>query len=105
MKTRIYRSDENNLRNNYKVYRCGYCELQYLLKFYEPIYYNAGTYGWNYDVYKINDIYIVTGCRPMKKCVEINHDLARKYNEKARKNDNIDELIKEFLKELKGDEE
>ena len=104
MKTRIYRSDESNLRNNYKVYKCKYGELQSLLEFYEPIYYHAGTYGWNYDVYKIVDVYLVTGCRPMAKCIEINHDLAKKYNDKARKSDNIDELTKEFLKELKGDE-
>lgn len=38
-----------------------YCGCQTLVKFQEPIAYNAGTYGWNYDVYKINNTLLVTG--------------------------------------------
>ena len=34
------------------VYRCGYCDLQYIMRGDEPMYYNCGIYGWNYDVYQ-----------------------------------------------------
>lgn len=40
-----------------KMYPCmvsaGYCDLQHILKWYTPAYYNAGVYGWNCDIYTI----------------------------------------------------
>ena len=49
------------------VYRCGYCDLQYIMRGDEPMYYNCGIYGWNYDVYcdYRRDIAITTGYRNM----------------------------------------
>ena len=54
-----------NVWNN--VYRCGYCDLQYIMRYEEPNYYNSGVYGWNCDVYCDfkRDIAITTGYRNM----------------------------------------
>ena len=49
------------------VFRCGYCDLQYIMRGEEPVYYNCGVYGWNYDAYcdYKRDIAITTGYRNM----------------------------------------
>lgn len=49
------------------VYRCGYCDLQYIMRYEDPMYYNSGVYGWNCDVYADfkRDIAITTGYRNM----------------------------------------
>ena len=46
-----------------KIVTVGACELQDLLSGVDPIGYNAGNYGWNYDVYVIGDVCILTGYR------------------------------------------
>ncbi len=63
MKTQI---TKRAIMNGYKnVIRVGYCDLQSALKWREPNYYTAGVYGWNADVYVIDDeTVIVTGYRP-----------------------------------------
>jgi hypothetical protein len=56
------------IRNGYrKVFQTGYCELQYIFKYSDPQFYNAGVYGWNCNVYVNNDkdIAITTGYRNM----------------------------------------
>ena len=49
------------------VYRCGYCDLQYIMTYEDPTYYNSGVYGWNCDVYTDfkRNIAITTGYRNM----------------------------------------
>ena len=63
MKTQI---SKKAIMNTYKnVIRVGYCDLQRALTWREPNYYTAGVYGWNADVYVIDDeTVIVTGYRP-----------------------------------------
>ena len=47
------------------VIRVGYCDMQSALTWREPNFYTAGVFGWNADVYVIDDdTVIVTGCRP-----------------------------------------
>ena len=59
-----YKTTSKELKEGYyNIIATGYCELQSLLKYKNPIAYNAGHYGWNYDVYDINGIAIVTGYR------------------------------------------
>jgi hypothetical protein len=50
-----------------KVFYCGYCDLQRICSRDDIVYYNAGVYGWNFDVYVDykNDIAITTGYRNM----------------------------------------
>lgn len=51
-------------QNYYKIIKVGYCNLQYLLQYEEPVAYTSGVYGWNADVYDFGNIAIVTGYRP-----------------------------------------
>ena len=50
-----------------KIVVVRYCELQNLLSGVDPIGYNAGICGWNYDVYVIGDVCILTGYRELEK--------------------------------------
>lgn len=62
----------------------GYCDLYYLLTYFEPAYYTAGVYGWNCDVYIIDsNTVIATGYRPVSGNMH-NYEITQKYNEKAR---------------------
>lgn len=45
----------------YKFYSVPYCGLQHALYFFEPIAYNVGKHGWNFDVYNVGGLYIATG--------------------------------------------
>ena len=50
-----------------KIVVVRYCELQYLLSGIDAVGYNAGINGWNYDVYIIGNIGILTGYRVPNK--------------------------------------
>ena len=50
-----------------KIVTAGYCDLQYLLDGIDPVGYNAGNSGWNYDVYIIGNVGILTGYRVPNK--------------------------------------
>lgn len=74
------------IRNNYrKVFATGYCELQDIMKYEEPQFYNAGVYGWNCDVYVDyrRDIAITTGYRNMTGR-DIPLEIIKKYSEVAK---------------------
>ena len=67
----------------------GYCDLQYLLNYENPVAYTCGTYGWNSDIYSLEDITgynacVVTGYRPFGN-IASNYDINRKFEEKAEK--------------------
>lgn len=68
-----------------KVYRCGYCDLQYIMRYTDPVYYNSGVYGWNCDVYcdYKRDIAITTGYRNMAGKM-IPSELIKKYSDIAK---------------------
>lgn len=51
--------------NGHKLLSAGYCELQNLLRGVEPFAYAAGTYGWNFDAYKVLGATVCTGYRGM----------------------------------------
>ena len=75
-----------NIRNNWnKVFRAGYCDLQYIMKYNEPQYYNSGVYGWNCDIYCdfSRDIAITTGYRNMAG-KRIPDEILNKYTEIAK---------------------
>ena len=75
-----------SIRNNWnKVFRCGYCDLQYIMKYHEPNFYNSGVYGWNCDIYcdYANDIAVTTGYRNMAgQCIP--GEIIRKYSDTAK---------------------
>ena len=41
---------------------------------YQPFAYNAGVYGWNYDVYLIGGEYMVNGYRPLLKWLRLSDE-------------------------------
>ena len=68
-----------------KKFYCGYCDLQDIMKYKEPTYYNAGVYGWNCDIYTdaMTDIAITTGYRNMTG-KRIPNELIKKYSDNAK---------------------
>jgi hypothetical protein len=102
------------IKNNWsKVYMCGYCDLQYIMKYNEPAFYNSGIYGWNCDVYVdyARDIAITTGYRGIGQRIE--ESIIKKYSDAAKKiTENtfnspyedikkaLDENVEAFYKEL-----
>lgn len=105
MKTKITKKAIMGAYRN--VIKVNYCDMQDALKWREPNYYTAGSYGWNSDVYVIDyDTVIVTGYRPfgnvelprevidmLNKCAKsitryLNYDLAKIYLK-----NNLDELV------------
>ena len=100
-----FRTTNKQIKNNYGyVFKIPYCDAWHLLRGREPEAYTAGVYGWNADVYSHGGVAIVTGYRPFGK--SCNRDVLRKYEQKARKiyeNDNIkkyDTKIKKINKLL-----
>lgn len=80
------KTDMKRINNGFrKVFRCGYCDLQFIFKYEEPQYYNCGAYGWNCDIYVDykRDIAITTGYRNMRG-QSIPHELIEKYSEIAK---------------------
>lgn len=65
------------------IMEVGYCDLQSLLRYVDPIAYTCGVYGWNADIYNFGKIVIVTGYRPFGNYS--NYDIVREYELKARK--------------------
>lgn len=67
------------------VWRCGYCDLQYIMRYEEPEYYNSGVYGWNCDIYCNHkyDVAITTGYRNMAGRV-IPSELIKRYSDIAK---------------------
>lgn len=78
----LRRKDVVNV-SGYK-FAVGYCGMQNLLRYQDRLGYTHGVYGWNFDVYKIDDCVISTGYRGMVG-KSINYDLLRKYELKAEK--------------------
>lgn len=89
--------------------RAGYCDLQALLNYEEPVAYSSGRYGWNFDVYKIGNYYITTGYRGMvgeraknteeyeKRAEEILYKSGKEYDDKKRM---ISALLAEFVQQM-----
>ena len=95
------------IKANYnKVFRCGYCDLQYIYKYQEANFFNRGVYGWNCDIYTDNKkgIAITTGYRNMTgKCIP--SELIEKYSKTADLIVNYEGRIAPFEEVLKKLEE
>ena len=48
---------------NRKILKVNYCAAQCLLRFSHRTAYNAGVYGWNFDLYEVFGVAICTGYR------------------------------------------
>nr|DAT45262.1 MAG TPA: Pyroglutamyl peptidase [Caudoviricetes sp.] len=97
-----------------EVYRniicVGYADLHYLLNLLEPTAYTAGVYGWNADIYNINNVVIVTGYRPFGN-IKPDYTIVDKYEELAKNiyidtkdytecKEKLNNLINEFIEEV-----
>lgn len=85
-KIHMTRKEIRNFPGVFRVYYVGYCDLQFLLS--DPVFYNTGVYGWNWDGYLLHDrfgrtIIINTGYRNMTG-KEIPWEIAKKYDDLAR---------------------
>ena len=80
-----------------------YCGLQDLLKYESPTWFTSGIYGWNADVYIINnDTCIVTGYRPFGN-IRPAYALNDVFNRTAQKADTPEkrrDLLNAFVKEV-----
>lgn len=96
-----YKTTAKDIQNGYcKIIKAGYCELQSLLSYENPVAYASGVYGWNFDVYDIDGVAIVTGYRSMpSKNSTATWTLIRQYEEKSQGKTREEKraLIKEFI--------
>ena len=62
MKTKV--TKKQIMSNFSEIMEVDYCVIQSLLNHFSPQYYTSGVYGWNADIYIIDEMVIVTGYRP-----------------------------------------
>lgn len=108
MKTRITRNDIKTFETRLSI---PYATLQSLLSYIEPIGYNAGVYGWNFDCYDIDGVLLMTGYRTIGRTID--RSIINKYEKQA---DNLNSqdisyeskkkealrLLKQFIDESKS---
>lgn len=104
MKVKVSRKE---LTRYYNCIGVGYCDLQSLLNYFSPQYYNCGVYGWNFDAYTFGDAAIITGYRNIPNYAD--HEISKRYNEMGRELRNLpydsrqkeaERLISEYIKEV-----
>lgn len=78
---KIKTTRKNIVATSPRLVSVGYCDLQTLLRYHSPIAYTSGVYGWNFDVYQVNNLTICTGYRGMPGRRANN---AEKYEQSAR---------------------
>lgn len=79
-----FKTTQKAIKGGYSdVIRVGYCDLQYLLKFENPIAYTTRVEGWAADVYSVKNRAIVTGYAPFGN-IKPPYSLVREYDDQAR---------------------
>lgn len=108
-KKHMTRKAIRNFPGVFRVYYVGDNDLQCLLRFERPVFYNAGVYGWNWDGYLLFDrsgrmIIINTGYRNMTGR-KIPWEIAKKYNDLAsgeHDKEKLNELLLDMFDELEN---
>lgn len=106
-KKHMTRKEIRNFPGVFRVYYVGYCDLCFLLS--DPVFYNAGVYGWNWDGYLLFDrsgrmIIINTGYSNMTG-EKIPWEIAKKYNDLAsgeHDSEKLNELLFDMFDELEN---
>ena len=109
-----YKTTDKAIRAGYSnIIKVGYCNLQFLLKPFDPIAYNTRVEGWKYDVYAFGSVAICTGYAPIGN-IKPDYETIRAYDEKARKIwfdnnkphetqiEEISTLMQQFIAEVTG---
>ena len=112
--TMKFRTTQKAIKSGHSdVIRVGYCNLQHLLKFENPIAYTTRVEGWAADVYSVKNRAIVTGYAPFGN-IKPPYDLVRKYDDQAMaiatdwnmpqdiKREKISALLDAFIDEVSG---
>ena len=113
------KATKKEIMEGYQCIEVGYCGLSGLLTFRGATAYTCGVYGWNADIYTFADIEgcgsyaIVTGYKPFGN-IKVDYKIIKKYETKAEKlhqkycceklRKKLDELIKQFIEEVKKEE-
>ena len=112
-----FKTTQKAVKEGYRnIIKVGYCDLQYLLYYKNPVAYTCGVYGWNADIYEIGrGSAICTGYRTFGD-IRPDYELVREYDKKAEKivlswseykHDEIlkmlDELLNEFIEKVLGE--
>ncbi|QRG86054.1 hypothetical protein [Bulleidia sp. zg-1006] len=104
------KTTKKEIEKNYgKIIKVGYCRLQSLLNYKNPIAYTCGREGWHADIYDINGIAIVMGYKPFGN-ITPDYDTCRKYEVKAEKYlysglaSSVEMLLDEFIQEVTKNE-
>ena len=100
----------NEIRRQYKtVIQLGYCDIYELTRQLKKIGYNAGVYGWNYDVFELDyDTCIITGYRTFRKGTtrltsEFTQYMDKKANEITNNNNRNYEELEKQMNSLKNE--
>ena len=110
------------IRANYPqnlILNVGYCGAQNLLRYEEPTAYASGVYGWNFDLYEVEGLAIVTGYRGTPASKNFDYKILKKYEDKAQKvietlkpegmtwdkydqqrKNKVNKLLRQFIKEV-----
>lgn len=101
------KTTESSIRKNCKpIVSVGYCALSSLLVNHEPIAYTCGVYGWNFDLYEVDGLYISTGYRRMvgptakqwkeyeEKADELMHDYRMTWQQRSAA---VERLLADFV--------
>lgn len=111
-----YKTTQKAIKENYRnIIEVGYCELYYLLLYENPVAYNSGVYGWNFDIYEIDsNAAICTGYRPIGN-IKPNYATIKEYNlkasgilnnsERVNTKEEIEKLLQEFIEKVIEEEE
>lgn len=107
-----FKTTQRAIRANYPtIIRVGYCDLQTLLCFRNPIAYTTRVEGWGCDIYEVSQsVCISTGYAPFGN-VKSWYDVNRKYELEAEKvrygslsyeeqKKALDELLKKYVEEV-----
>jgi len=90
------------------------CEAVELLRAHYPLLCTSGMYGWNFDVYIVDDTAICTGYRGMTG-IRPDHELVKSYEDRAReiwnefnrpykeRVEQVDALLMSFISEVLGE--
>lgn len=98
-KAKMTKKDVRRIAGRRPVLSAG-CVVGYYLegKGFDPIGYNSGVYGWNYDVYDVGESVICCGYRPSA----FDGEITKTITANDRENKTAEQVIRELLASAKA---
>lgn len=102
-----YKTTKKAILQNYRCFKTGFCNLQYLLQYETPESYTFGKDGWHADIYNLGGgLALITGYQPFGDSLP--YDDVHEYDQKAarivngdgrweEKKEKVDKLLQEFI--------